>query len=971
MPLPEAEFAFVCVGSPGVEWKVTRWHLREGLSAISELTVDLVEDGVTQLGSMVGTPATFTVTRGALSRKVHGVVAAAEHTGTMRSRRHARVRVMPQLWLLSQRRDCRIFQDANALDIVNEVLRDAGLYQGNEELDTSNLNPSQYAVREYCTQYNESDLEFVMRLLEDEGITFFFASRADGERLVLVDDGPADAFPEMVPMLGGLPLRVMGEGGATYETETVREFGFGFTLQPTGVALRDWDFTRPFHTGDPSPAREGLTTRAMPAPMSERQVYSYPAHAVFHSYDQGALFFRGDDLQHRAAVRWTEITAREQRCTGRSVVTGMVPGRRFTLTDEDGGQLGAYSVVSVEHTGRVEEGGYDLHPAADLDRYSNRFEGVLVPMVFRPPRVTQRPRMSGPQTAVVLPRAGSSEEVDVDPYGRVLVRFHWERPEQRVSSQRTKNSSCRVRVSQPWAGSGWGVVFHPRVGMEVVVQFLDGDPDRPLITGCVYNLHNQPPPPGEVVQRRTRSTIRTNSSPGSRGYNELAFEDQAGSEEIFVHAQKDFNELVEHDHSTRVRRDQSVTVTRNQSHTIEANQSETVGGNQTHTVHHNRTSTIGGNESHQVIGLYNLTVNGVIPPPPPPAPGSPPPPPPPPPPPSFATHVTGDLSIESTTKITLKVGSSTVTITPSGVQINAAGGAGAWYTADAETHSNDGSKLKLDAKAVLRSKDASQVILDGNARVHANSGGDLNLTADANLHAPGGVHLHNDGGAVVDLVGPLVKLNMGSGYAGPPTTGLGADVDLMAGMSPALAQRIRDLQAQGWTIRYSRPGDPPGTYCDRTTNTIVIDPNANSTTESRVQSLAHEAGHAGYTPGAYVPPSGLTRQEYVDRNTANSLADEGEATLFNAQARREIMNNGGPDVGIAGAQSQQYSNTYDQYAAGNLTRDQARSQIGQIFSNGETPSTNPNVNYGQYYGQPYGDFWDQHYPGQAPGWRAP
>jgi type VI secretion system secreted protein VgrG len=930
-----------------------------------------VEDGVTDLGAMVGHAAVLTVERGPLARKVHGVVRAAEHTGTLRSRRHARVQVVPTLWLLSQRRDCRIFQDLNAIDIVSEVLRDAGLYQASGELDLSSLSPSNYAVREYTTQYNESDLDFVMRLLEDEGITFFFAARAAGERLVLVDDAPADAFPEPVPVVGGLPLRVMGEGGATHDAETVREFGFGFTLQPTSVALRDWDFTRPFHTSDPSPARESALTRAVPSPMSERQVYSYPARAVLHSYDPGALFYRGDDLARRATVRWTELTAQAQRCTGRGVVTGLVPGRRMSLSDEDGGDLGAYTVTAVEHTGRVEEGSFDAHPPSDLDRYSNRFEGVLVPTVFRPPRVTPRPTMSGPQTAVVLPRVGSTEEVDVDPYGRVLVRFHWERPDQRVSSQRSKNSSCRVRVSQPWAGSGWGVIFHPRVGMEVVVQFLDGDPDRPLVTGCVYNLHNQPPPPGEVVQRRTRSTIRTNSSPGSRGYNELAFEDLADREEIFVHAQKDFNELVEHDHTTRVRRDQSVTVTRNQSHTIEANQSETVGGNQSHTVHHNRTSTVGGNESHQVIGLYRLTVSGVIPPPPPPAPGSPPPPPPPPPPPSGALHITGDYSIESTTKITLKVGSSTVTLTPDGVQINGGGGAGAWYTTEAESHSHDGSKLKLDAKAVLRSKDASQVILDGNARVHANAGGDLNLTADANLHAPGGVHLHNDGGAVIDLVGPLVKLNMGGPYVGPPTTGLGADVDLMAGMSPALAQRIRDLQAQGWTIRYSRPGDPPGTFCDRTTNSIVIDPNANATTAQRVQSLAHEAGHAGYTPGAYVPPSGLTRQEYIDRNAANNLADEGEATLFNAQARREIMNNGGPDIGIAGAQSQQYANTYDQYAAGNLTRDQARTQIGQTFANGETPSTAPNMNYGQYYGQPYGTFWDQQYPGQAPGWRAP
>ncbi len=972
MALIEADFSFTCAGGGGADWRVTRWHLREALSTVFELAVDLVEDGVTDLHGLVGTAAALTVTRGALHRTVHGVVRAAEQTGTFRSRRHIRVVVAPRLWLLSQRRDHRIFQGLNALDIVSEVLRDAGLYTGDGELDTAGVDPSHYAVREYCTQYGETDLDFIMRLLADEGVTFFFASSAAGERLVLVDDGPSDAFPEPVPTLDGRAVRVMGEGGATHDAETIRALRMGFELQPDSVALRDWDFTRPFQMGVSSPSREGVTTRAMPGSDTPRQIYTYPAQAVFHTYSESTLFYAADDLSHRVGVRWTERSGRTQQCAGEGVVTGLVPGRRVRIVDEDGGDLGAHTITAVEHFGRAVEGGHDLHAAADVDRYRNSFTGVLTPAVFRPQHVTPRPVMHGPQTAIVMPRAGSTEEVDVDPYGRVLVRFHWERPERRVDSQRAKNSSCRIRVAQPWAGAGWGVVFHPRVGMEVVVHFLDGDPDRPLITGAVYNLHHQPPPAGEVVQRRTRSTIKTNSSPGSHGYNELYFEDLANHEEISLHAQRDLNERVEHDHTTRVRHDQSVTVSRNQSHTIERDQSETVGGNQTHTVSGNRTSTIGGNESDHVIGLYNLTVDGVTPPPPPPPPpGSPPPPPPPPPPPSASVKVTGDYSLESTTKITLKVGGSTVTITPDGVQIVSAGGAGAWYTTEAQQHSSTGSTSTLHDKAILRSKDGSQVILDGNARVHANAGGDLNLTADANLHAPGGVHLHNDGGAVIDLEGALIKLNMGGGAAGPPTTGLGADVDLLAGMSPALTQRIRELQAQGWNIRYSRPGDPPGTFCDRTTRSIVIDPVANSTPESRVQALAHEAGHAGYTEPPYVPPTGLTRQEYIDRNTARNLGDEGEATLFNAQARREIMNNGGPDVGIAGAQSQQYSNVYDQYANGTLTRDQARTQIGQVFANGETPSTSTGQNYGQYYGSTYSQFWDQHYPGQGPNWRAP
>ena len=971
--LPEADFFFVCGGSADTDWAVTGFRFREALSTVFELTVDLAEDGSTDLRSMVGTAVVFTIARGSLRRVIEGVVRATDQVGYFRSRRHVTVQVVPRLWLLSQRRDHRIFQDVNVLDIVSAVLHDAGLYSGDGELDLKGVDASQHAVREYCTQYGESDLEFVMRLLEDEGVTFFFRSTGTGENLVLVSDGPSDAFPEPIPLLGDLPLRVMGQGGATADAETVRTYGYGYELQPDSVAMRDWDFTRPFHTNDNSPAREVAHTRSSPASVSSRQIYTYPAGAVFTDYSTGSLFYAGDDLQHRVGVRWTEFTGRAQHCTGDSVVTGFAPGRRVHLTDDDGGDLESFSLTSVEHTGRVGESGFDLHPPADTDRYSNRFTGVLVGAIFRPQRVTPRPVMHGPQTAIVMPIVGSKEEVDIDAYGRVLVRFHWERPEMRVDTQRAKNSSCRIRVAQPWAGSGWGVVFNPRVGMEVVVHFLDGDPDRPLITGCVYNLHNQPPPSGEVIQRRTRSTIRTNSSPGSRGYNELYFEDQAGNEEIHIHAQRNFNEFVEFNHNTRVRHNQSVTVTGNQINTVESSQSEIVGGSQSHAVTGSRVSTVGGNESDHVMGLYNLTVDGVVPPPPPPPPkdpGSPPPPPPPPPPPSAAVHVTGDYALESTTKITLTVGGSTVTITPTGVQIVSAGGAGAWFTTEAQSHSSAGSKLTLDDKAILRSSDASQVILDGNARVHANAGADLYLTSAASLHAHRRVNVQNDGGAMLQLQGPLAKLNPGGPNLGPPTTGFGADVDLLAGLSPALRQRISDLQAHGWTIRASRPGDPIGTFADRKSRTIVIDTTGQSAADT-VQSLSHEAGHAGYTLPPEIPPSGLTRQQYVDQNTNRNLGDEGAATLFNAQSRQEIINHGGPDVGIAGTHTAQYADIYDQQSAGNITGDQARTQIGQVYGTGESPSTSTGQNYQQYYSNDYSQNWDKNYNSVPPGGRAP
>ncbi len=825
--MAEAEFFFECAGAPSAAWQVTRFHLREALSEPFELDLDLVEDGVSELRAVVGTAAAFAIARPPLVRVVRGVVRAAEVIGTFRSRRHVRLRVVPSLWLLSQRRDVRMFQDLSALDVVREVLRDAGVYQSEGALDDTALRPSNYAVREYCAQYNESDLDFVTRLLADEGITYFVRDGGDAERLVLVEDGPADAFPEEVPALG--PLRVMGEGGATAEVETVRVFRRDVELQPTGVALREWDFTRPFDTQAASPGREASMTRDVPGPTNARQIYEYPARAVLHDYDEGATFYASDDLTRRAHVRHSEHTGDAQHCSGTSVVTGFAPGRRMHLRDEDGANLGAYTLAVVEHRGRVDEGGHDLH-GDDLARYSNEFRGVLMPAVFRPRRATPRPIVHGPQTAVVLARRGSTDEIDIDAHGRVLVRFHWERPERRVASQREKNSSCRVRVAQPWAGAGWGVVFNPRVGMEVVVQFLDGDPDRPLVTGAVYNLHNPPPPQGEAVARRTRSTIRTNSSPGGHGFNELSFEDLAHAEEVFLRAQRDLRELVLRNHSTTVHGSQRVTVDGDQTVHVRGVQSVTVDGRDGEPGKHGTLSVTG-----------DLTVS-----------------------------TTNEVMIKAPAKITLDCAGATATLTPGKIALSTGAGA----TILLENDEISFFAAKVNSYSTESSTYATTVVINGSGTATLSSAGATTVSGTpVQLNGPGPF-----AGRVLELAPATITTGAALVLVGGPSFPLAvtrnADGSLSVGdnlkIQPGSDPNFQNMVLRDLGIMASTPSG-----LERLNN-IQNNPNGHDVTIREYN--AADAARFGWN-NSIATPTGTWQNSALQRDAAgNPVANAGSPT---------------------------------------------------------------------------------------------
>jgi type VI secretion system secreted protein VgrG len=572
-PLPEADFAYSGHGAEG--FRVTDVYVNEALSEVYQCRVSLAAAMTpAQPQAMLGQPCAIEITRnGEHGRRVCGIVQSVEDVGSDGVAYHLRLTIVPALWTLSQRSNYRVFQDVTALEVVRLVLKDAGLYQG-EGARREDVTAGAYAQREYCSQFGETDLEFVVRLLAEEGLCFYFLHAGEAETLVIAD-GATPAVWNELPTMDGLSVAVAGTNMALAPVETIYQFQAVHELKPSGVTQRDYNFTAPRATPD--------VTRTHPRGATPRVLYEYPGHWTLGDYDPGTHAYRKHDGTRRTQVRSEALTMNALALHGLSNVTTLAPGMIFNIQGHDRADHdGSYLVIAVEHHAHAPDGGIGGHGAAG-DRYSNNFTAVPVAVPFRPAYVA-RPRAPGPQTARVMPRPGTTEEISVDVHGRVLVQFHWDRPEQRAPTQKPKQSSCWIRVAQAWAGSRFGALFIPRVDMEVVVTYVDGDPDRPLITGCVYNADHMPP--NTLPDDPTKSTIRTHSTPGGNGYNELTFKDAAGHEKIFMRAQHDHEVIVRNDESVAVGRDQSVHVNHDRTVTVERNEVVIVKNDQNTAIHH-------------------------------------------------------------------------------------------------------------------------------------------------------------------------------------------------------------------------------------------------------------------------------------------------------------------------------------------------------------------------------------------------
>jgi type VI secretion system secreted protein VgrG len=576
------------------------WHV-EGLRAHDrlgqpyEITVALRTDDLSaEPAALLGQPATVTIERDALHQELCGIVERVEEGDTSDHALHATLTLVPALAALRHRRQSRIFQERTIPEVLAQVLGE-GLAPYGRRIDVAGLG-AEHPPQEYTVQYRETDFDFAHRLMEEHGITYRFTSEGGAETMVL-SDGPT-AFGELRSAgnaEGVLPMRTVdGDPGLH---EDVQRFERVSRLRPTvaRTMVFDWHVPRPLQDGEEA-ATAGLSSPNGATLGPEREDYDHEEPATLHGYRTGDLDFA--QVQRQLELRRALHQRDAVRCSGQGTATQMAPGLSFELLEHPQEELvGKYVLVGVEHLYGIFAG------SSAASSYENRFECIPAAVAWRPERVHPRPRLPGVQTATVVGPAG--EEVFTDAHGRIKVQFHWDR-----GGTFDAGSSCFVRVVQPWAGNGWGSLFLPRVGMEVTVAFVDGDPDRPIVTGCLYNGAHAPPYglPGD----KTKSTIKSESSPGGGGFNELRFDDAAGAEEIYVHAQKDMNEAIGNDHGVTVGNNQTLAIAVDQTQTIGGNQVESIDGNQTLTVKANQAITVQADQTTSVQGSATHTVTGAV-----------------------------------------------------------------------------------------------------------------------------------------------------------------------------------------------------------------------------------------------------------------------------------------------------------------------------------------------------------------------
>jgi len=496
--------------------------------------------------------------------------------------------MQPALWLLTQCYDCRIFQDKSVPDILELVLGQAclGAKGVKMAIDYRLALSGSYSAREYCVQYNETDFGFIARLCENEGIFYFF-EHANGKHTLVF----ADAADQHKPYAAGKKETVCLQTtmGANLDSEVITALQQTQKMTTGKYTARDYNFTIP--DTDLTVSKDTQSN----ASGGQGETYEYPG-----GYEKSAG--RGQAL---ATVRIEASDVRFHTLQGRSNCRGFIPGYKFTLSDHPLKQLNGKSYVfaRVRHDAKQDF----TTGTAGGDTYFNSFFCFPHQIPFRPQRKSDEPLIVSSQTAIVTgPKA---EEIHTDKYGRVKVKFFWDR---RKDDKGDGNMSCWIRVSQISAGGKWGAMHIPRVGQEVLVTFLDGDPDRPIITGRVYHGTNLPP--YDLPAEKTKSTIMTDSSKGGGNSNEIRFEDLKDSEEYFTHAAKDQNEVVENDMSTQVKSNQTIKVEKNRNLTV-------ASGNETIAIESGgRRVSVKSDEKHensanylQKVGAdFTLKVNGNI-----------------------------------------------------------------------------------------------------------------------------------------------------------------------------------------------------------------------------------------------------------------------------------------------------------------------------------------------------------------------
>lgn len=621
-------------------------HMRSGSTSLAAATI-------------VGKSVTVTMeVDGASKRYINGICSRFIHSGFDQDFATYEAEVVPKLWLLTLSRDRKIYQSQGVDAIIKAVLGDFGITFSSKLTKT-------YTALDYVVQYDETAFEFISRLMEQAGIFYFFTFASGAHTMVL-----ADASSNFTDCSGAATVRFFPRTGMLNAVDTVSRFAYESGLALKKATVNDYDFE------NPSTSLSGNHS----ATAGEGEAYEWGTGHLKAADATALAQLRVDGSQVEAAI-----------LRGDSFAYPFTAGTKFTLKDHFTTALNqAYVLRRVHHTARD-------------DLYTNSFEAFPATATFRPPMRTPRPRAFGCETALVT--GSSGEEIWTDKWGRIKVQFPWDR-----DGKKDDKSSCWVRVAQSVAGKGFGTLFLPRVGQEVVVTYLNGDPERPLVTGCVYNGENAVPV--TLPANQTQTVMRTWSSKQGTAGNELRFEDKKDAEELYMHAQKDMKVEIENALTTTVKKGAETHTLEEGDRTVDVKK-----GKETHKVKGTRSVEVTGDETHTskaafkhtVTGDYTLTIDGKL-----------------------TINVTGDITIKGSAKATVE----------SGTALNLT--AGTALTAKAGTELKNEAGTNLTNKAGVNLTNEAGVQMD-------NKGTIINSKADATQTV--------EAGAMLTLKGALAKVN--------------------------------------------------------------------------------------------------------------------------------------------------------------------------------------------------------------------
>ena len=561
----KASFLFEIKGNSSAV-TVVNFNIWERMSSPYMLNLSLACPKPIKFDGALQKEALLTIKGQGTDRYVHGIVSRFEHTGQTGSKPQDikylyDAQVIPFTQLLSLEQDCRIFQDKQVQEIVEDIFKDSKIPSDRYEFRLFNKEHK----RRFCVQYRETDLDFINRILQEEGIYYFYEHSKDKHIMVFADDPVCHK-----PISGNTSLEFKPASGLNPESEVISLIQFSRRLRPGTYVQTNYNFKKP-----------SLPLKTLETHKDENiqkyEIYDYPGQ--YGDQDKGKRLTK---------IGMEEKTALAEQAKGESNCLRLIPGYTFKVEGNELVEFNKeYLLIELTTVGGQPQT-LEEHAGGTATKFGNDFVAIPSSVCYRPKKTIDKPVIHGLQSATVV--GPENEEIYVDEYGRVKVQFHWDR-----IGKKNEQSSCWLRCAQSWGGGGWGSMFIPRIGDEVLVSFMEGDPDWPIITGSVYNGRHTPL--YDLPAGKTRTVIRTRSTPkgGYENYNELRFEDRAGNEEIYLQGEKDWNILIKNDKGQTIGHDETLSVANNRTKSVGVNQSESIGMNKTITVGANHSESIGSN----------------------------------------------------------------------------------------------------------------------------------------------------------------------------------------------------------------------------------------------------------------------------------------------------------------------------------------------------------------------------------------